>query len=81
MIGDSENDALLARAAAMALILMRYGYARIDPAQLGADRVLHRFDELPAALEALGLAPIHAASSYASSGLAARRRLVQLHSQ
>ncbi|MGA8402101.1 MAG: HAD-IA family hydrolase [Stellaceae bacterium] len=57
MIGDSENDALSARAAAMALILMRYGYARIDPAQLGADRVLDRFDELPAALEALGLAP------------------------
>jgi len=57
MIGDSENDALAARAARMPLILMRYGYARIDPGQLGADRVLDRFDELPAALEALGLSP------------------------
>jgi phosphoglycolate phosphatase len=57
MIGDSENDALAARAAAMPLILMRYGYARIDPAQLGADRVLDRFDELPMALESLGLTP------------------------
>ena len=57
MIGDSENDALSARAATMPLILMRYGYARTDPAQLGADRVLDRFDELPQALAALGLNP------------------------
>jgi len=57
MIGDSENDALSARAAAMPLFLMRYGYARTDPAQLGADRVLDRFDDLPQALEALGLTP------------------------
>jgi phosphoglycolate phosphatase len=57
MIGDSENDALSARAAALPLVLMRYGYARIDPAELGADRVLDRFDELPRALEALGLNP------------------------
>jgi len=57
MIGDSENDALSARAAAMPLILMRYGYARRDPAELGADRVLDGFAELPAALAALGLTP------------------------
>ena len=57
MIGDSENDALSARAAPMPLILMRYGYARIDPAELGADRVLDRFDELPQALDALELIP------------------------
>ncbi len=57
MIGDSENDALSARAAAMTLILMRYGYARRDPAQLGADRVLDRFAELPGALAALGINP------------------------
>jgi phosphoglycolate phosphatase len=57
MIGDSENDALSAQAAPMPLVLMRYGYARIDPAQLGANRVLDRFDELPATLEALGLNP------------------------
>jgi phosphoglycolate phosphatase len=57
MTGDSENDALSARAASIALILMRYGYARIDPAQLGADRVLDRFDELPEALAALKLNP------------------------
>jgi phosphoglycolate phosphatase len=57
MIGDSENDALSARAAPMPLILMRYGYARRDPDTLGADRVLGRFDEIPQALDALGLNP------------------------
>jgi phosphoglycolate phosphatase len=57
MIGDSENDAASARAAGLPLVLMRYGYARIDPAELGADRVLDRFDELPDALRALGLNP------------------------
>jgi phosphoglycolate phosphatase len=57
MIGDSENDALSARAAMIPLFLVRYGYARIDPGQLGADRVLDRFDELPPALATLGLTP------------------------
>jgi phosphoglycolate phosphatase len=57
MIGDSENDAASAHAAGLPLILMRYGYARIDPAELGAQQLLDRFDELPAALAALGLNP------------------------
>jgi len=55
MIGDSENDAASARAAGLPLLLMRYGYARIDPSQLGAKVVLDRFDQLPAALAGLGL--------------------------
>jgi len=55
MIGDSENDAAAAHAAGLPVVLMRYGYARIDPARLGADLVLDRFDELPQALERLGL--------------------------
>ncbi len=57
MIGDSENDAASARAAHLPLILLSYGYARIDPGELGADRVLDRFDELPDALAALNLNP------------------------
>lgn len=57
MIGDSENDALSARAAGMRLMLMRYGYARRDPTQLGADRVLDTFGEIPGALAALGVNP------------------------
>jgi phosphoglycolate phosphatase len=57
MVGDSENDAAVAQAAGVALILMRYGYARSDPATLGAAAVLDDFAELPAALDRLGLAP------------------------
>ena len=57
MIGDSENDAAVAHAARVPLLLMRYGYARVDPATLGAASVLDHFAELPAALERLGLTP------------------------
>ena len=57
MIGDSENDAAAAHAAAVPLVIMRYGYARHDPATLGADAVLDTFAELPSALDRLGLAP------------------------
>src|SRR5712691_4944964 len=55
MIGDSENDAAVAHAASVPLVLMRYGYARVAPETLGADAVLDHFAELPAALERLGL--------------------------
>ena len=54
MIGDSENDAAVAHAASVPLVLMRYGYARVAPETLGADAVLDHFDELPATLERLG---------------------------
>jgi phosphoglycolate phosphatase len=57
MIGDSENDAAVAHAAAVPLVLMRYGYARVDPATLGGGLVLDHFAELPQALERLGLTP------------------------
>lgn len=57
MIGDSENDAAVAHAAAVSVILMRYGYARSNPKTLGAAVVLDHFADLPAALERLGLTP------------------------
>ncbi len=57
MIGDSENDAAVAHAAAVPLVLMRYGYARAEPETLGAAAVLDHFAELPATLERLGLTP------------------------
>jgi hypothetical protein len=41
----------------MPLILMRYGYARVDPATLGADALLDHFIDLPAALDSLHLRP------------------------
>ena len=57
MIGDSENDAAVAHAARVPLVMMRYGYCRVDPATLGAAAVLDHFAELPAALDRLGLTP------------------------
>jgi phosphoglycolate phosphatase len=57
MIGDSENDAAVAHAAAVPLVIMRYGYARVDPATLGAAVVLDHFAELPAALAGLSPTP------------------------
>jgi phosphoglycolate phosphatase len=57
MIGDSENDAAAAHAAGVKLVIMSYGYARADPAALGAAAVLESFSDLPAALERLGLGP------------------------
>jgi phosphoglycolate phosphatase len=57
MIGDSENDAAVAHAAAVPLVIMRYGYARLAPETLGAQAVLDSFSELPSALERFGLGP------------------------
>ena len=56
-IGDNEHDAAAAHAAHVPLVLMRYGYARIDPETLGAAVLLDAFDRLPQALARLGLAP------------------------
>jgi phosphoglycolate phosphatase len=57
MIGDNENDAAAARAAGVPLVLMRYGYARVDPESLAADALLDHFAELPQALARLELTP------------------------
>jgi phosphoglycolate phosphatase len=56
MIGDNENDAAAAHAAGLPLLLMRYGYARVDPESLAADAMLDHFSEIPRALERLGFA-------------------------
>lgn len=57
MIGDNENDAAAAHAAGVPLVLMRYGYARVDPDNLAADALLDDFAALPGTLERLGLIP------------------------
>jgi phosphoglycolate phosphatase len=54
MIGDSENDAAVAHAARIPAIMLRYGYARVDPASLGGVATLDDFAELPRTLERLG---------------------------
>ncbi len=45
MVGDSENDILAARAAGCPVIAVSYGYGS-NIESLGADAVIHRFDEL-----------------------------------
>jgi phosphoglycolate phosphatase len=50
MIGDSANDIEAARAAGVRSIAVSYGYCRGAPADLGADRLVDRFGEVPAAL-------------------------------
>ncbi|HEV7995882.1 MAG TPA: phosphoglycolate phosphatase [Stellaceae bacterium] len=57
MIGDNENDAAAAHGAGIPLVLMRYGYARVDPETLGAGALLAHFADLPTALDRLGLGP------------------------
>jgi len=53
MVGDSANDINAAKAAGLPNVLVSFGYTRIPPAELGADRLINHFDELRAALDAL----------------------------
>jgi phosphoglycolate phosphatase len=51
MVGDGLPDVLAAKAAKCPVILMDYGYSRINVHSLGADKVLKSFRELPKILE------------------------------
>jgi phosphoglycolate phosphatase len=51
MIGDNENDYSAARAAGIAVILMRYGYPRVPPETLMPDAWLDQFADIPPALD------------------------------
>jgi phosphoglycolate phosphatase len=51
MIGDNENDHAAARAAGVAVILMRYGYLRVPPGTLSPDAWLDRFADIPPTLD------------------------------
>ena len=55
VLGDGANDVAAARAAGLPVIAVAHGYGTTPAEELGADAVIARFDELPAALEALGL--------------------------
>jgi phosphoglycolate phosphatase len=57
MVGDHENDAAAAHAAAVKFVLMRYGYARGAPDDIAADARLDHFGDLPQALTRLDLVP------------------------
>ncbi|MBM3517385.1 MAG: phosphoglycolate phosphatase [Alphaproteobacteria bacterium] len=53
MVGDSSIDVAAARGAGIAVVVVGYGYSREPAAALGADAVIERFADLPAALAAL----------------------------
>lgn len=57
MVGDSANDLLAARAFGLPCVLVSFGYTLIPARELGADLVIDRFADLPAALSRLAQAP------------------------
>lgn len=50
MVGDSDNDILAARNAGIPSIAVPFGYSGEPIENLGADRIIHHFDELTPAL-------------------------------
>lgn len=55
MIGDTATDIAAARAASLPVIAVDFGYANVPVQDLGPDKVISHFAELPLALEALQL--------------------------
>lgn len=53
MVGDASPDAGTARAAGAHLILVSFGYTEIPVADLGPDRLIDHYDQLPSACIAL----------------------------
>jgi phosphoglycolate phosphatase len=53
MVGDSGTDIATARAARIPVVAVDFGYSETPVAQLGADRVVSRFADLPAAVMGL----------------------------
>lgn len=53
MVGDSETDVATARAAGAPCVVVSFGYTEIPPGELGGDRVIDRYADLPQALAAL----------------------------
>lgn len=50
MVGDSRNDLAAARATGIPCVLVSFGYTIVPARDLGADRVIDHFDELPRVL-------------------------------
>lgn len=53
MVGDSISDVSSARAAGIAVVIIRGGYTTLPAEELGADRVLETLADLPEAFETL----------------------------
>jgi phosphoglycolate phosphatase len=71
VVGDSAIDVAAARAAGLPVIAVAWGYARRPAAELGADEVADRFDQVPALVEKLARSnagpPQHTTAAPASS--------------
>ena len=50
MVGDSANDIDTARAAGIPVVAVDFGYTEIPVSQLGPDRIISSFEQLPAAV-------------------------------
>jgi phosphoglycolate phosphatase len=53
-VGDSSFDVRAARAAAIPVVAVRFGYADLQPEHMGADRIIDHYRELAPALVQLG---------------------------
>ncbi|HQS08773.1 MAG TPA: phosphoglycolate phosphatase [Xanthobacteraceae bacterium] len=53
MVGDSATDVATAKAAGVPVIAVSFGYTEIAPAELGADVLIHHFDQLQGAVRDL----------------------------
>ena len=53
MVGDSETDVAAGKDAGLPVIAVTYGYTHVPVGELGADVLIDRFSDLPAALDAL----------------------------
>ena len=53
MVGDSEVDVAAARGAKIPIVLVDHGYTSVPARELGGDRVIGEFTELPAAIATL----------------------------
>lgn len=53
MVGDSITDVRVARATGVPVIAVSFGYTEIPAAELGADALIHHYDELTRAVSAL----------------------------
>lgn len=50
LVGDSETDVITAKAAEIPVVAVSFGYTDIPPAALGADRLIHKYEDLTAAV-------------------------------
>lgn len=53
LVGDSRNDVEAARAAGVPVVVVSFGYTQVPAADLGADLVIDRLSDLPAACRRL----------------------------